>query len=86
MIEVAPDGVLSVDPPQAVVSRVRPEGSVDDVRNSICNLGNAFASQAAGAPWAAAHPGVEVSSVTDDFEVHRQILIELGWARERLRL
>ena len=80
LIEVAPNGVLSVEPPEAVVSRVRPEGPVDDVRTSICNLGNAFASPTAAAPWGAAYPGVEVSSVADDFELHRQILVELGWA------
>lgn len=85
LIEVSPDGILSVDPPEAVVSRVRPEGPVDDVRTSICNLGNAFASRTAAAPWAAAYPGVEVSTVADDFEVHRQLLIELGWAQEGLR-
>src|SRR5262249_5176358 len=83
LIEVAPDGIWSVDPPEAVVSRVRPEGPVDDVRTSICNLGNAFASRTTAAPWAAAYPGVEVSSVAEDFEMHRQLLFELGWVHER---
>src|SRR5262249_51683121 len=36
LIEVSPDGILSVDPPEAVVTRVRPEGPVDDVRTSLC--------------------------------------------------
>jgi len=81
-IELTPDQVLTVDPPEAVVSKVRPEHAVDDVRAKICNLGSFFSSPGAAGDWLASHPEGAVASVREDFAVTRQAIIQLGWAAD----
>lgn len=81
-VEVTPTGVVSVDPPEAVVSKVSPTGPVDDVRAEICGLGHFIASPEVAADWLAAHPQGQLDPVADDFQIVRQAMLELGWAAE----
>ena len=67
-LEVAPDGVLSVDPSTAVVSQLHPAKSVDDIRGVVCRHGHFFASPDAARHWAAEHPEGQVLSVGDAFQ------------------
>src|SRR6266536_3592213 len=55
-VDITPDQVVTVDPPAAVVSKIRPDHAVDDVRAEICNLGSFFSSAAAAGDWLASHP------------------------------
>jgi alkylmercury lyase len=79
-VEVTPDEVVSVDPTETVVSRLRPEAAVTDVRAEICALGNFFASAAAAADWQAQYPDITLVPIRQDFEVTRLAAVELGWA------
>lgn len=78
-IELSRDGVLEVDPPGAVVSKVHLSQAVANIRD-LCDLGHFFSSSAAAAGWLAAHPDGEVVPVADEFEVGRRAMDELGWA------
>jgi alkylmercury lyase len=78
-IEIAPDGVERLDPPETVLSAVRPTGAVVDVRTETCDLGHFYSSRAAAAPWADEHPDGYVLSVDEAFEVDRQVIAQLGW-------
>lgn len=80
-VELTPEGVTSVDPPEAVVSKVRPAAAVTDIRAEICNLGNFFSSPEAAADWLAHNPQGTVDPVADEFEITRRAMTELGWAR-----
>ncbi|HEV2060422.1 MAG TPA: organomercurial lyase MerB [Solirubrobacteraceae bacterium] len=77
-IELTPDGVERVDPPNAVVSAVRP-ADLTDVRSSICQHGHFFSSPAAATPWAQEHPDAELYSIEDAFRLDRQVIKQLGW-------
>ncbi|WP_020389682.1 organomercurial lyase MerB [Kribbella catacumbae] len=79
-VELTPDHVGSVDPPQAVVSKVRPDHAVADVRAEICNLGNFFSTPDAAGDWLTHNPHGQIATVADDFEITRQAIIRLGWA------
>jgi alkylmercury lyase len=78
-VEVTPDRVVSVDPATAVVSRIRPDAAVADVRAEICALGNFFTSPQAAAEWAARYPHGELVPIAEDFQVNREAMAELGW-------
>lgn len=78
-IEVTPDAVHRVDPSETVVSEIRPEHRVTDLRGEICSQGLFFSSREAAAEWLARTPNGQVESVVDDFAVHRQISEEVGW-------
>jgi alkylmercury lyase len=78
-IDVTPDGVERVDPPDAVMSAVRPPGPVADVRSATCNHGHFFGSIAATAAWAAAHPDGHIYPVQEAFGLDRQVIEQLGW-------
>jgi alkylmercury lyase len=78
-VEVTPDRVVSADPETAVVSRIRPDAAVADVRAEICALGNFFASRQAAAGWQAHYPHGELVPIAEDFEVNREAMVELGW-------
>jgi alkylmercury lyase len=80
-VEVTPEAAVQVDPPGAVVSSVRPTGRVKDVRAEICGLGHFFSSREAASAWLAEYPDGFLHSVAEDFEVHRQVLAELGWTK-----
>src|SRR5882757_2612395 len=77
-VEVTPTEVLTVDPPDAVVSTVRPTHAVTDIR-AYCDLGNFFSSPEAASDWLTHNPQGQITSVADDFEITRQSLIEVGW-------
>ena len=80
-VEVTTKAAVQVDPPGAVVSSVRPTGRVKDVRAEICGLGHFFSSREAASAWLAEYPDGFLHSVAEDFEVHRQVLAELGWTK-----
>ncbi len=80
-VEVTPDGVRSVDPPEAVVSEVRPDHPVEDVRAETCNLGHFFCSREAADAWLGAYPEGMLNTVDEDFDIHRRVLVQLGWKR-----
>lgn len=75
-----PPEVVSVDPPQAVVSKVRPTEGVTNILTEVCGLGHFYSSPDAAADWLAHHPDGFVDTVADDFAIHRRGAIELGWA------
>lgn len=79
-VEVTPTAVVGVDPPQAVVSKVRPTVAVADVRRDICGLGHFFSSPQAAADWLTDTPQGTVDPVDDEYEVIRQAMAALGWA------
>ena len=54
-VEVTPSEVLTVDPPEAVVSTVRPTQAVTDIR-VYGDLGNFFSSPGAATDWLARNP------------------------------
>ena len=78
-VTLGTDGVLDVDPPEAVVSKVHLTEAVGNVRD-LCDLGHFFSSRGAAAGWLAAHPDGEVVPVTEEFEIGRRAMGELGWA------
>jgi alkylmercury lyase len=77
-VEVTPTEILTVDPPEAVVSTVRPTQAVTDIR-AYCDLGNFFSSPSAATDWLARNPHGQITTVADDFIITRQSLIEVGW-------
>ncbi len=79
-LEVAPDRVLSVDPPTTVVSQMHPGDTVDDLRGVVCRHGHFFASPQAATEWASDHPEAVMLSVTDAFERARAVCEDLRWA------
>jgi alkylmercury lyase len=79
-VEVTPERLLTVDPPDAVVSKVRPNHAVADIRAEVCALGNFFSSNEAAADWLARNPHGTVVTIAEDFEVTKQAMTDLGWA------
>jgi alkylmercury lyase len=80
-IELNPDAVERVDPPDAVLSAVRPTGRLTDVRTATCQHGHFFSSRAAATQWAAEHPDGHIHSVEQGFRQDRQVMKQLGWDR-----
>jgi alkylmercury lyase len=78
-VAVAPDAVVSVDPPEAVVSQRQPAAEVCDLRGEICDHGHFFASPDAASQWLEAHPDGSVLSVVQAFESARTTGEALGW-------
>lgn len=81
-VEVTPERVVNVDPPDAVVSEVRPDTRVADVRTEICAVGHFFSSREAAAPWLEHYPQGQVNSVEYDFELHKRVQERLGWSAD----
>jgi alkylmercury lyase len=79
-VQLSPQRVERVEPAGAVVSSVRPDGPIANVRTATCDHGHFFASAAAASSWAAEHPGGHVHSVEDAFGLDKQALERLGWA------
>ncbi|GAA4710250.1 alkylmercury lyase [Promicromonospora umidemergens] len=77
-VELSPDGVLKVDPPQAVVSKVHLTRAVANIRD-LCDLGHFFSSPQAAEGWLTAHPDDQIVPVIEEFEVGRRAMDELGW-------
>jgi alkylmercury lyase len=63
-VTAGPDGVQDVHPAEAVVSAIL-TGDWDDIRGTVCNLGNFYASADAAAGWAAEHPDGVLLTVPD---------------------
>jgi alkylmercury lyase len=78
-IELTPDSVQRVDPPDAVMTAVRPRGRLADLRADTCAHGHFFSSLAATAAWADAHPDGHVYPVEEAFRLDRQVIKQLGW-------
>jgi alkylmercury lyase len=78
-VEVTPDRVERVDPPDAVVSAVRPSGQLADVRSDTCDHGHFFSSIEASAAWASAHLEGHIHPVEEAFRLDRQVIKQLGW-------
>ena len=78
-IELTPESVTRVDPPDAVMSAVRPPGRLGDVRSATCNHGHFFSSIAATAAWGDAHPDGHIYVVEEAFRLDRQVIEQLGW-------
>jgi alkylmercury lyase len=81
-VEVTPASVVAVDPSQAVVSKVRPTTSVEDVRRDICGLGHFFSSAETAAGWLANTPDGMVDPVAEEYQIVRQAMAGLGWAAD----
>ena len=79
LIALTPDTVERLDPPDAVVSAVRPTGTIADVRAATCQLGHFFSSTAAATEWAHDHPDGYLHSVQESFRLDRQVITQLGW-------
>jgi alkylmercury lyase len=79
-IELTPEGVERLDPPDAVVSAVRPAGTLADVRTTTCAHGHFFSSPAAAGGWAHQHPDGYIHTVEDAFRLDREVITRLGWA------
>lgn len=82
-IELTQDAVERIDPPDAVLSAVRPAAWLGDVRAATCQLGHFFSSSAAAARWTAEHPDGYVLSVEQGFRLDRQVIERLGWDAAR---
>jgi hypothetical protein len=72
-VTVAPDGVRDTRPPEAVVSVII-TGNPDDLRGSVCSLGNFFASPDAASGWLSQHPGGTLLTVPDAFHYARSVI------------
>lgn len=80
-VELTPSEVLSVDPPETVVSKVHLSEAVGNLRN-LCDLGHFFSSPEAAADWSAAHPEGEVVPIAEEFQIGLRAMAELGWAAD----
>lgn len=78
-VELGLDQVVAVDPPNAVVSRVRPSHAVNDIRAQICALGSFFSSPEAAADWLAHNPEGTIAPIEQDFQANQKAMTELGW-------
>jgi alkylmercury lyase len=78
-LELTPEAVISVTPPDAVVSQRHHQGPVDNLRSDVCDHGHFFASPDAAADWLAAHPDGEVRSIAGALAECRAACEELGW-------
>jgi alkylmercury lyase len=78
-IELTPDRVERVDPPDAVMTAIRPRGRLEDVRSATCTHGHFFSSITATAAWSSAHPDGHVYPVKEAFRLDRQVIKQLGW-------
>jgi alkylmercury lyase len=78
-IELTPDAVERVDPPDAVMSAVRPRGELANVRSDTCNHGHFFSSIGATAAWSDTHPDGHIYPVEKAFQLDREVIKQLGW-------
>lgn len=67
-VEVSPDGVERVDPPEAVVSIGTPRPG-EPIRSSFCDLVHFFSSRSVADGWLEQHSGAVVISVADAFRL-----------------
>jgi alkylmercury lyase len=82
-IELTPDRIERLAPPDAFMSAVRPRRKLEDVRAATCDLGHFFSSREAAARWAEEHPESYIHSVEEGFRLDRQVIERLGWDAAR---
>ena len=82
-LQVTPRGIENADPPQTVVSKVRPASKVADIAGEICAFGSFFSSPQASEDWLAEHRQGIVVGVAGEFDIIRQTLTGMGWAADR---
>lgn len=71
-LRVAPEGVISVEPREVLVSMLEPTGPFDaDVITSFCHYVHFFVDAQAGEKWTSEHPGTFLISLEDAFELAR---------------
>lgn len=71
-LSVSPDGPTDLQPAEAVVSFLLPDGEFDaTVIQRFCHFVHFFASPDAAAKWTAEHPGTFTISVNDAYELGR---------------
>lgn len=81
-LTVAPDGVRDLDPPEAVLSFLRPTPAMkENVIESFCHYVLLFASPGAAQEWITEHPETFVLSIDDAFELGRRTLGRLSGSR-----
>ncbi|MGH3259146.1 MAG: organomercurial lyase [Streptosporangiaceae bacterium] len=78
-VELAADRVVSIDPPEALVTERRCDQVGADFRSQICDHGHFFASPEAASGWVAEHLDGEMHSVRDAFERCRATCHQVGW-------
>lgn len=78
-LELAPDAVISVDPPETVVTQRHRSDLIADLRADVCDHGHFFASPQAATGWVAEHPEGRVLPVAEAFDKCRRACEELGW-------
>ena len=69
--------VSDVEPPEAVISLVRPVPSLPP-RQAFCEQVHFFASTAVAQPWLAERPAAVVVPVATAFEIGRQLIEQRG--------
>lgn len=69
-LEVDPEGVRSVEPPEAVLSVVVPDNRCD-LRAGFCDEVHFFRSEEAASDWLEEHPGAFVLPVREGFDLGR---------------
>lgn len=69
-VQVEPDRVVAVEPPDAVVSIVTP-GQVASIRAAFCHQVHYFTSPTDASGWLDEHPGAQVLPVADAFTLGR---------------
>lgn len=78
-LELTPERVTTITPPDAVVSQRLRQDLIEDLRGNMCDHTRFFASEDAAADWLAAHPDGQVLGVADGFVQCRAACDELGW-------
>jgi alkylmercury lyase len=71
-VEVEPDRIVAVDPPQAVVSIVTP-GETSSVRGAFCNRVHFFTSPDDARGWLDDHPDGQVLPVAEAYALGRRL-------------
>jgi alkylmercury lyase len=74
---VTPTGVEEVDPPDAVVSILKPQKGLP-IRQAFCNDVNFFHSADAAGSWLAEHPEAAVVAVADAYQLGQQLCETCG--------
>ncbi len=71
-VEVEPDGVVAVEPPDAVVSIVTP-GETSSIRGAFCNRVHFFTSADDARGWLDDHPDAQVLPVAEAYALGRRL-------------
>ncbi len=83
-LTVDENGVRDVEPPQAVLSFLKPEdGLGDDIIERFCHYVHLFASEDTAETWVSEHPGTFTLSIADGYELGRRTLGRLSGSSTR---